>query len=198
MATQLPCQCKIPGWELIQKKLAAFSMRLSRQSCEGWGWGWQGVMAAPGSSPGVGPAFHVCPRHKKDVDARDIITFARVFEALCPCMTVKRLERNLEGVPLSMIGEGLPTIDAAPCTLAQMWLLTHHRHWCFQWRSREGWEKFHHGELEFNEAAARRSTMHRVMVARTWLTQAIGLYGYDVAISSRFDTGASLPYSAPT
>jgi hypothetical protein len=34
-------------------------------------------------------------RGTKDVDARDISAFTRVFDALCPRMTVKRLERNM-------------------------------------------------------------------------------------------------------
>jgi hypothetical protein len=33
------------------------------------------------------PAIHVLPAAPKDVDARDISAFTRVFDALCPRMT---------------------------------------------------------------------------------------------------------------
>jgi len=38
---------------------------------------------------GLVPAIHVL-RHQKDVDARDISAFTRVFDALCAGMTMER------------------------------------------------------------------------------------------------------------
>jgi hypothetical protein len=38
--------------------------------------------------PGLVPGIHVFAFHQQDVDGRDISAFARVYNALCPAMTV--------------------------------------------------------------------------------------------------------------
>jgi len=40
--------------------------------------------------PGLVPGIHVFPR-KKVVDGRDLSAFTRVFDALCPAMTMLRI-----------------------------------------------------------------------------------------------------------
>jgi hypothetical protein len=42
----------------------------------------------------VVPAIHVLPRAQKTWMRGDISAFTRVFDALCPRMTVERLVRN--------------------------------------------------------------------------------------------------------